>query len=319
MPKVSIVIPAYNAMTYLPNTLASVLQQTFTDFEVLIIDDGSTDNIQQWVSKVVDPRVKLISQTNQGVSAARNTGITHAQGKFIAFLDADDLWEATKLEKQLCCFNKNPELGLVYTWTAFIDHLEKPTGILITSQAEGNVWEQIVVRDMISNGSSAMVCKSCFEHIGLFDTQLTTAEDRDMWTRIAAHYSFGVVKEPLTLYRRHPYNTTNNIKNMLIGLRIAIEKTFQAAPLEKLYLRNQTYAWMNYFTAWSFLVGEKNYQQAIYYSKQAILHYPQIRYTLMYARLILAIYLVRYFGFKSYEGVQRINHGLRLLILNFSK
>jgi glycosyltransferase involved in cell wall biosynthesis len=143
MLKVSVIIPAYNAMNYLPETLKSVLRQTFTDFEILIIDDGSSDNLVQWVSQLVDPRIKLISQNNQGVSVARNTGITHAQGEFIAFLDADDLWEATKLEKQLHTLEDNPAVGLVYTWTAFIDQSGKFTGILLASHAEGNVWEQI--------------------------------------------------------------------------------------------------------------------------------------------------------------------------------
>ena len=101
MSKVSVIIPAYNAMNYLPQTLKSVLQQTFTDFEILIINDGSSDDIVEWSSQISDSRVKLISQINQGVSAARNTGIRNAQGEYIAFIDADDLWEPTKLEKQV--------------------------------------------------------------------------------------------------------------------------------------------------------------------------------------------------------------------------
>lgn len=91
MPKVSVIIPAYNSMQYLPETLESVLKQTFTDFEVLIINDGSSDNTVEWAGKLEDPRVKLISQDNQGLPGARNTGIFHAQADYIAFLDADDL------------------------------------------------------------------------------------------------------------------------------------------------------------------------------------------------------------------------------------
>jgi glycosyltransferase involved in cell wall biosynthesis len=126
MPKVSVVIPAYNAMTYLPETVESVLKQTFTNFEVLIINDGSSDHIMQWVTQISDSRVRLISQENQGLPGARNTGIAQAQGEYVAFLDADDWWEPTKLEKQVRCFEERPGVGLVYTWTALIDASRQP-------------------------------------------------------------------------------------------------------------------------------------------------------------------------------------------------
>lgn len=315
MLKVSVIIPAYNAMNYLPETLKSVLRQSFADFEVLIIDDGSSDNLVQWVSELLDPRVKLISQNNQGVSVARNTGITHAQGEFVAFLDADDLWEPTKLEKQVRYLEDNPEVGLVYTWTAFIDQSGKFTGILLASHAEGNVWEQIVVLDMISTGSSPMVRRNCFDSVGLFDPHISGGEDRDMWTRIAAHYPLGVIKEPLTLYRRHPNNTTKNCKKMVQELRQVIEKTFQSTPIELLYLRNRSYGWMNIFAAWSSLLDESNLKQAIHYRQQAILHYPQLRYTFIYIRLSLAILMIRWFGLEGYVQVKEVTCNLRRLIL----
>ncbi|MBD2388333.1 glycosyltransferase family 2 protein [Cylindrospermum sp. FACHB-282] len=316
MPKVSVVIPAYNAMIYLPDTLASVLQQTFTDFEVFIINDGSTDNIKQWATQIVDPRVKLISQQNQGVSAARNTGIAHSTGEFVAFLDADDLWKPTKLEKQVHCLEDNSAVGLVYTWTAFIDQSGKFTGILLANHVEGNVWEQIVVLDMISTGSSPMVRRNCFDTVGLFDPNIRGGEDRDMWSRIAAHYPFKVVKEPLTLYRRHSSNTTKNSNKMLQELRLVIEKTFQSAPIELLYLRTRSYGWMNIFAAWSSLLDESNLNQAMHYRQQAILHYPQLRYTSIYIRLSLAIAITYSFGTQGYARLQRMTHRLRRLMLD---
>ncbi|MBD3561856.1 glycosyltransferase family 2 protein, partial [Planktothrix sp. FACHB-1355] len=112
-PKVSVVIPAYNAMRYLPATLDSVFNQTYTDLEILIIDDGSKDETVEWVAQITDPRVQLISQQNKGVSEARNAGIANARGEYIALLDADDLWEPTKLEKQVRCLEDNPAVGLV--------------------------------------------------------------------------------------------------------------------------------------------------------------------------------------------------------------
>ena len=127
MPKASVIIPAYNAMAYLPETLDSVIAQTFTDFEVLIINDGSSDNIVEWASQIQDSRVRLISQANQGLPGARNTGIWHSKGEYLAFLDADDIWESSKLAKQVECLDKNLDVGMVSSLVSAID----PNGNLI--------------------------------------------------------------------------------------------------------------------------------------------------------------------------------------------
>ena len=200
MPKVSVVIPAYNAMPYLPQTLNSVLGQSLTDFEVLIIDDGGTDHIQTWFAQsVIDLRVKLISQINQGLSGARNTGITNAQGEYVVFLDADDLWAPTKLEKQVHSLDKNLAVGLVYNWTALIDAAGEPTGRIMGGDIEGNVLEQILQRNII-DCPSVLVRRKCFENVGMFDCTLRSVEDWDMWIRIAERYPFAVTKEPLVYY-----------------------------------------------------------------------------------------------------------------------
>lgn len=313
MPKVSIIIPAYNAMTYLPETLESAFKQTFTDFEILIINDGSSDNIVEWVSRITDERVKLISQENQGVSAARNTGINNSQGEYIAFLDADDLWESTKLEKQVNCLEVNPTVGLTYTWTNFINQFSQPTGVSIVSHAEGNVWEEIVVRDMISTGSSTMIRAECFNKVGLFDSDLSVGEDRDMWTRIAAVYPFAVIKEPLTLYRRHSTNTTKSNQTIIPQLSKVIEKTFQNTPENKIYLKNRSYGWMNIFAAWSAIEEEKDYKQAKYYRLQAVKHYPQLHFTSMYLRLSIAIAMLALFGYQTYDKIRGLK---KILVKN---
>jgi glycosyltransferase involved in cell wall biosynthesis len=314
MPKVSVVIPAYNAMTYLPETVASVLQQTFSDFELIIVNDGSSDNIVEWVSGLEDPRVKIISQENRGVAAARNTGIAHAQGEYIAFLDADDLWEPTKLEKQTYCLDNNPPVGLVYTWTALIDQWGRPTRRVWNPHIEGNVWEHIVVNDMISTGSSPMIRSKCFEAVGVFDPTLASCEDRDMWTRIAVHYPFALVKEFLTFYRRHAHNMTNQHQKIIQTLRQVIEKTFQSAPLELLHLRNQSYGHMNLCQAWS-SVDQKNYKEALHYKQQALLHYPQLKYSGSHMRLSLALTMTRLFGPQGYDGVRNLARTVRCQIL----
>ncbi|MCP6757349.1 MAG: glycosyltransferase family 2 protein [Fischerella sp. CENA71] len=312
MPKVSVIIPAYNAMTYLPETVGSVLRQSFTDFEVLIIDDGSSDTIQQWASQVQDPRLRLISQENQGASAARNNGIAHAQGEYLAFLDADDLWEATKLEKQVLCLENYSAAGLVYTWTAFIDPTGKPTGRVFASKAEGDVWNQLIEHNIIECGSSPMIRRDCFAAVGLFDCNLLAVEDWEMWVRIASRYPFALLKEPLTYYRQLSTSLSKNWQLMAQCFPLFIEKVFDSAPAERLYLKNHSYYQANLCLAWKCLQStDRDYKQAILFRQQAIIHYPQKRYSLEYLRLSLAITLMRYLGSDGYNQVMEIIYALR--------
>jgi len=318
MPKVTVVIPAYNAMQFLPETVESVLAQTCSDLELLIVNDGSSDNIVQWANNITDERVKLISQENQGVSAARNTGIMQSNGEYLAFLDADDLWKPTKLEKQIRRFEEYPEAGLVYTWTHLIDAFGKPINRVLASRLEGNVWKQILVANMIGNGSSAMVRRSCFETVGLFDPELSGAADRDMWIRIAVHYPFAVVKEPLTLWRQHTNSMSKKRQEMVKDLHRTIDKNFQSVSLDLLYLQNRSYSYMNLYQAWN-SIDEGNIEEAISFRQQAYSNYAQICLTNNYIRLSLAILLIRFFGPNGYYGVRSVTRFLHGQILNFSR
>lgn len=311
MSKVSIVITAYNSMDYLPETIESVLGQTFSDFEVLLVDDGSSDHIVQWASKLADPRVKLISQENQGANIARNTGIAQAQGKYVAFVDADDLWELTKLEKQVECLETNPEVGLLHTWLTGIDWQSKPTGRVIYSQLEGDVWQQIVEKNQVAC-SSVMVRRCCFETVGVFDQNLKFAEDWDLWIRFATRYRFAVIKEPLVRYREHPNSKSKKYASRLQDFQIIIEKAFASVPFELLHLRNRSYAHINLCIAWKCLQGNDiDYKKANHFRHLATLHYPQIRYLQEYVRLSIAIALMQYFGLNSYNKLLEIFYLLR--------
>lgn len=310
MPKVSVIIPAYNAMDYLPESVESVLRQTFTDLEVLIINDGSSDEIVQWAAQITDPRVKLFSQKNQGVSEARNTGIAHAQGKYLAFLDADDLWEPTKLEKQVQCLENNPAVGLVDTWVVLANEQGIPTNKVWISKAEGDVWKQIVEESLLTCGSTPMIRRCCFETVGVFDRDLCIAEDWDMWIRIASRYSFAVVKEPLVRYRQHSNNTSKNCQVMLPNFRTVIEKTFQSVPSELLHLKNRAYGRANLYIAWKSLENRDSLG-VIHFRQQALMHYPQLRYSKSYIRLSLIVAAKRWLGSQGYSRVRALIHALR--------
>ncbi len=319
MPGVSVVIPAYNAMIYLPKAVESVLRQTFTDFEVLIIDDGSSDHIVPWASQVADHRVRLISQANQGLPGARNTGIAQAQGEYIAFLDADDLWEPTKLEKQVSCLDNNPGVGLVHTWMLLVDEQGNSTGRVMKSNAEGDVWNQLVEKNIIAC-PSVIVRRYCFETVGLFDINLRSIEDWDMWLRIASRYPFAVIKEPLAYYRQLPGSMSKNCQVMEQAFHTVIEKAFHSAPSEVLYLKNRSYGYANLCLAWKALQShERDYKLALHFQQQAISHYPQLRFSWEYIRLSLAIATLRWFGQKQYGKVLTLTYALRRRISNAAR
>ncbi len=211
MPKVSVIVPAYNSMSYLPETLESVLKQTFTDFELIIVDDGSTDQTPQWVSKLTDSRIRLVRQENKGVTVARNTGIAHAEGEYIALLDHDDLWQTSKLDIQVRCLDESPEVGLVHTWMVLVDEQGRSTGRIMTSNAQANVPKHLLERNAIAS-SSVMVRRCCFEDVGVFslNRDLYTVEDWEMWIRIASLYPFAVIRKPLMSWRQHANNGSKN-------------------------------------------------------------------------------------------------------------
>lgn len=315
MPKISVIIPAYNAMTYLPETMATVLKQTYTDFEVVVVNDGSTDNIEEWITQVGDRRVNLISQTNKGLAAARNKGIAYAQGEYLAFLDADDLWEPSKLEKQVSVLEENSAVGLVYTWSALIDYTGQFTGRVFAYCAEGDAWQKLTEENIVGCGSVAMVRSSCLATVGTFDENLSSFnvnEDWDMWLRIAAKYPFKVIKEPLVYYRQHLSNASKNWEAVEQSFRLVIEKTFASAPPDFLALKARSYGYAYFCLAWKFLQsGDRNYQQAAYFRSLALENYAGLRFSKEYLRLSMAIAIMYLFGPNGYDKFLSLFYALR--------
>ena len=321
MPKASVVIPAYNSLKYLPATMESVLRQTFNDFEVILVNDGSSDDTEHWVSQITDPRVKLITQENQGLSGARNTGIAHASGEYIAFLDADDLWEPTKLEKQVLCLEENSEIGLVYTWVALIDENGNSTGRVFKNYAENDVWHKLIEHNIVESGSVAMVRRQCFDTCGVFDRNLRSfVEDWDMWLRIASRYPFKVMKEPLVYYRQHSTSASKNWEAMARSFEIVIEKAFSAAPPELQYLKNRSYGFANLCLAWKPLQSRaQDWKIAASFRAKALSHYPWICFSQEFVRLSIAIILMRLFGTDGYQRFLSYAYTLRQRIVAMAR
>lgn len=310
-PTVSIVIPAYNAAIYLHKTIESILQQSFQDFEVLVVNDGSTDETAKCVLGFTDCRVKLINQENQGCATARNTGILSAEGKYIAFLDSDDLWEQTKLEKQVQYLDKNINFGLVYTWVDFSDQEANPTGKVRKVFAEGNVFHDMLTGNVISCGSVPLVRRECFDAVGLFDTDLWTAEDKDLWLRISTRYPFGLIKEPLVYYRQHPNSkSSKGFKRREQDFQKIMSKVSEDLLPKDSSLWKKVYSQQYLYFAWRAYEG-KSYSESIKYLFDAANYSVNIVVSKSFVHLLSILSTTALVGENNYKKLR--------LLLSFSK
>lgn len=233
-PKISVIIPTYNRADLLPRAINSVLNQTFQDFELIIVDDGSTDNTKQVVQEFQnkDSRIKYIWQENSGGPAGpRNIGIRHSEGEYIAFLDSDDEWLLEKLEKQLKLFKNSKKKNLGFVGCNALIVNEK-TGIkkkynTPTYHNDEIFFKKLLENNFIYSVGSLMIRKEVFNNIGLYDESLTTGEDWDLILRIAQKYSFDFIPKSLFIHHFHSSaSLTNNVSVVIWdkNLRRILEK-----------------------------------------------------------------------------------------------
>jgi glycosyltransferase involved in cell wall biosynthesis len=225
MPKISVVIPVYNSEGSVAETLASVIAQTYRDLEIIIVDDGSTDKSIEICQQFKDERIKIVHQQNRGLAGARNTGIRHAQGEFIAFVDSDDLWLPEKLEKHLHHLQNSPQIGLSFSRSRFIDEQGTPLGIYQLPKLTHITPGYLFCRNPISNGSSVVIRREVLDAIKFeanlygeienfyFDDRFRQSEDIECWLRIALTTNWQIegIPEALTLYRLNRGGLSANI------------------------------------------------------------------------------------------------------------
>ncbi len=204
-PSVSVVIPTYNRETTLKRAVGSVLAQTFPDLELLVIDDGSTDDTASLMRKIADPRVRYMPQdVNRGVAAARNVGLREVRGDFIAFLDSDDEWMPEKLERQLDLFERLPEkVGLVYAGVEAVTENGNRTRQMPSDR--GDVYRKLLLRNIITGGgSTAVIRRNVVATVGFFDESLPAIEDYEYWLRLSRFFKVDFVPEVLMCYHTPP-------------------------------------------------------------------------------------------------------------------
>ena len=213
-PRASIVVPAYNAAATLGATLQSLLGQSFRDFEIVVVDDGSTDATAAIAEGFGDPRIRLVRQANRGLAGARNSGIHAARGSYIGFCDADDLWRAQKLAAHVAHLDANPSVGLSYSGSALIDAAGRPLGLAQRPKLAGVTPADIFLRNPVGNGSAPVLRRAALDAIAWrpegerlrdwwFDESLRQSEDIECWLRLALTTDWEVagIRGALTLYR----------------------------------------------------------------------------------------------------------------------
>jgi len=204
MSKVSVIIPTYNRLPMLKEAVDSVLAQDYEDLELIVVDDGSTDGTVEEISRY-GGRVKLLRHTeNRGVSAARNKGILHSKGKYVAFLDSDDLWVKGKLKLQAAFLDENPHYPLCYTDEIWIRRGKRVNPRLKHSKYSGWIFEKCLPLCTISP-SSAVMRRTLFSKVGLFDEALPVCEDYDFWLRVSVRFPIFFINRKLIVKRGgHP-------------------------------------------------------------------------------------------------------------------
>ncbi|MDX1823272.1 MAG: glycosyltransferase [Thiohalomonadales bacterium] len=200
-PLVTVIVPTYNRSSYLVYAVDSVLAQTYGNWELIIIDDGSTDNTRERLEAyLADSRISYCRQANRGQSAARNRGLALAKGAFIGFLDSDDIWLPEKLEKQLALFEHFPDADIVHGDEITIDAEGNETSSRNMTRYSGAITAQLLADNCVSM-TTALVRKTCFETLGGFDESDRVAEDYELWLRFSTRYRFLYEPEYVTLYR----------------------------------------------------------------------------------------------------------------------
>lgn len=230
-PQVSVIIPAYNAAGCVRRAVDSVLGQSFRDFELLVVDDGSTDATRAVLAEYGE-RLRLLARENGGPAAARNHGLHQARGKYVAFLDADDHWKMEKLQRQVHLLNTQPEIGFCSTATEVVNSAGRPAGDWPCQFSAGPLPDILFMHGTVISGSTSGVVArlQLVNELGGFDETLRGFEDPDLWIRLAARTGYACIPETLTIVVRTSNSVSGNLANMRRATLASFRKNRHLLP-----------------------------------------------------------------------------------------
>ncbi|WNC70662.1 glycosyltransferase family 2 protein [Thalassotalea psychrophila] len=296
-PQVSVIIPMFNVEKYINKCMSSVLEQTFKDFEVICVDDGCKDNTLVRLRQFNDPRIRLIQQLNRGLAGARNTGISHARGQYIALLDADDFWHEDKLAKHVIHLNSRANVGISYCPSLFVNDDDKPLGIGQFPKLKNISRRDVLCRNPIGNGSAPVirkamlidyvnslekdVCSKTFRNKGrekchqvrteYFYEKLKQSEDIEFWLRLSLNTSwkFEGIGQALTFYRINPHGLSSNLEAQFACWKaaLALNKASQPSFFNRYYSLAKAYQY-RYFARRAIQSGKSD--TARFYMSKAL-------------------------------------------------
>lgn len=309
MPTVSIIIPTYNREQLVGRAIQSVFAQTYQDFELIIVDDGSTDDTERLVKSFKSEKIRYIRhRENKGPAAARNTGIRSAQGDYIAFQDSDDEWVPEKLEKQMRALaTAPPEVGIVYTnFYVTTKNNRKRFGAYASLAPKGGDVFSSLLKGRFVLPSATVIKRECFERVGVFDERLSPIEDSELLLRFSRHYHFKCINEPLVLYYPQPDSISKNKSARIKPYKLILEMYFEDIKQDKRILANC------YFRLGNILCSAGELSQGKSYLIKSITIYP------LYIQAIGA-FLVSFLGINIYNmaattiekllgGFQKVNN-----------
>jgi len=227
-PIVSIIIPTFNRAGMIHRAIESIKLQTFNDWELIVVDDASTDSTEEIIQTYMrdDQRIRYIKhEKNQGGSAARNTGIKNSKGSYIALLDDDDRWYPEKLRLQYDYLQNYPETGLVYSGFCYVDYETDKIIKSVRPRYQGNV-SSIILKNNIIGSPTPLIRNECFQRAGLFDEKLSSCQDWDMWIRISQYCSFAYVKECLAEVTMHGRQISSDLSSKIDSRKKLLDKYF---------------------------------------------------------------------------------------------
>lgn len=272
MPRVSVIIPVYNAERFISETIESVTAQTYEDWEIIAVDDGSRDRSLEILKEYSKrySRIRVISQKNAGSSAARNNAIRVSRGEYIAFLDHDDLWLPDKLEKQVRILDSNKKLGMVYSDSRIIDAEgnTKRNTMVHGRFFRGNIFNKLIEYDFIPL-LTVVVRRGVLDKTGMFNPRFKTSEDYDLLLRIAEHYPADFIKQALTKYRVHSEAFSRNVELTAREDLQIMEYWLNRKPGIVRPLIRKRHACLYFRAGWAFY-KQGRFKQSIRYYKKAI-------------------------------------------------